>query len=157
LAEEWRSVAAFLDCVDAQACFDGRWYENRHAHRKKGREVRRQDQSKGVEGDGLVVVVRVLDFGLTWDVDVGRPVVMVVRAQVRVNERGVIVIMAAFVMDVLKRRKNEGRHECQTAWNRGGAAHKEVVYTGVGQTRAWGAHVAGGRRQCHAAAVWNSS
>jgi hypothetical protein len=84
--------------------------------------VRRQDEGESIERDRLIVV-RALDFALTRHIHV----VVMVRGKMRMDERGVvvIVIMTAVVMNVLERRAHECRHECQTAWDRGDASHQE--------------------------------
>jgi hypothetical protein len=107
-------VTALFDQLEVSARLRRRLDNRRGAGWNERGKIRRQDGGKSVERRYLVLV-RVLDFAFARLVHMGVvPMIVMMRVQVRVDERSVIV-MIPIAMDVLKRRQNEGGHKRETA------------------------------------------
>ncbi len=120
-------MAALFDKIEAGARFGRGLDDRRRPGRNEGRKVRRQNEGKSVQRRNLILV-GALDFAFARPVHMGvaRMIVMM-RVQMRVDEWSVIV-MIAVSMDVLKRRQNEGGHECQTAMQSQSSSHQPPPY-----------------------------
>jgi hypothetical protein len=115
-------VPALFNKLEARAGFRRRLDNRRRAGWDNGRGIRRGDKRKCVQRRRLILV-RTLDFPFAGLVYMG--VIMMMRVQVRVNQRSMIVGIAV-TMDVLKRRPNKGRYKRQAAGKCENSPHQQT-------------------------------
>jgi hypothetical protein len=107
-------VAALLDKLETSACFRRERDNRRRAGWNKGGKVRSRNKSKRIQRRRLIFVpafyfpfARLVHMGMVR-------MVVVMRVQMRVDQRRMIVRIAV-TMDVLKRRQDKGGDKSQTA------------------------------------------
>jgi hypothetical protein len=113
-------VTTLFDKLEAGASFRRRLDHHRRSVRNDWRKVRRQDEGEGVQR-GHLVFVCTLDLAFARFVHMG--VIVMMPVQVRVDQRGVIV-MIAITVNVLERRQNKGGHKRQATIEREYSSHQ---------------------------------
>jgi hypothetical protein len=108
-------MAALVDERETGSRLGRRFDDGGRAGRNKRRTEPGDYERESIERRRLVFL-GTLDFPSAGDIHV----IVMVRTEVRVDERraGAVIVRVVVPVNVLKRRQNEGGHECQTACER---------------------------------------